>query len=451
MVTLGLLAAGTMGVGASAVAGIDDTESIPPTCAADGVAGATLSLARGVELALCSNAEIQSAAAAVLVRAAQLGEARSEYWPTLTASTAELHEQTRYPGSSVPTAHDNALTVYGALSWRLFDFGGRAADTRASSKLLEVAMQTHDATIQKVLGGVVEAYFDAVTAKGLLGSKQDTETLARATLASAQRRLQQGNGAQSDELQARTALARASLDANRAAANYTKALAVLTYSVGLRPGASYTVPDDANVPTSDDDRSLEAWLNEARQHHPALNAARADVEAAEAQVEAAKSRGRPTLDLQANYYENGFPEQGLATTRQRDTTVGIAINIPLFDGFLNRYRVKEAEANVRYKEAALLDTERSTLTGIIRAYADAKAAAADLRDSQNLLDTAQAASASSQRRYEVGATDIVELLNTRAALADARQERVRSLAEWRSARLRLLATSGTLTEAATTP
>ena len=52
---------------------------------------------------------------------------------------------------------------------------------------------------------------------------------------------------------------------------------------------------------------------------------------------------------------------------------------------------------------------------------------------------------------EVSAADILELLNTQMALADARQERVRSLADWRSARLRLLATSGILSNDALDP
>jgi outer membrane protein len=41
----------------------------------------------------------------------------------------------------------------------------------------------------------------------------------------------------------------------------------------------------------------------------------------------------------------------------------------------------------------------------------------------------------------------VELLNAQAALADARTERTRSLAEWHSARLRLLAAAGVLDSA----
>jgi outer membrane protein len=413
-------------------------------CQLEGIPNAILSLARAVDLALCNNADIQSAAATVRVRAAQLGEARSEYWPTLTVSATELRENTRYPGAATSSTTDSALTMYGTLNWRLFDFGGRAGDSLAASKLLEAALGTRDATIQKVLGSVVEAYFDAVTAKALLNTKTEDAAIAAETLASAERRLQRGDGAQSDALQAKTALVRATLDTNHARGSYQTSLAVLAYSVGIPTGTPYSVPDEADTPTTVDEKSLSVWLDDARQRHPAILAARADVEVAQAQVISARSSGRPTIDFQANYYANGFPEQGLATARQRSATVGISVTVPVFDGFLNRYKVHEARATVSVKEAALVYTERVTLTEIVKAYSDATAAMANLRESQSLLQAAEASETSSKRRYESGATDILEVLSTQAALADARQERVRCLADWRSARLRLLATSGIL-------
>jgi outer membrane protein len=416
-------------------------------CQFDGIQDGELSLARAVDLALCSNADIQSAAATVRVRAAQLGEAHAEYWPTLTGTATQLRETTQYPGTSIPPSTDSALTLYGALNWRVLDFGGRNADSRAARELLQVALGSQDATAQKVLGTVVEAYFDAITAKALLSSKAEDETLARDTVSSAERRLRRGDAAQSDILQAKTALARATLDSNRARGSYEKSLAVLGYSVGLPTGIVFTVPDDIVASTAEADKSLVAWLNDARHSHPAIVAARADVEAAKAQVVSARSAGRPTVDFQANYYANGFPQQGLATTRQRNSTVGIAITVPLFDGFLTRYKVREAQASVSLKEATLIDTERVTLTEIVKSYYDATAAAGNLQVSKDLLDSASSSLASSRRRYESGAADILELLNAQGALADARQERVRSLADWRSARLRLLATSGVLTNA----
>ncbi|KVL54574.1 hypothetical protein WT00_10260 [Burkholderia territorii] len=55
---------------------------------------------------------------------------------------------------------------------------------------------------------------------------------------------------------------------------------------------------------------------------------------------------------------------------------------------------------------------------------------------------AEAALTSARNRYALGAGDILELLSAQAALADARQERVRTLAEWEAARLRLFASAG---------
>ena len=421
-----------------------DEAAWPASCSFSDIPNHELSLVRAVDMALCSNADIRSASASVRVRVAQLGEARAEYLPTLSASATELHEITSYPGSHTSATTDTAIALYGVFNWRLFDFGGRHADSKAAAKLLEVALGTRDATVQKVLGSVVEDYFDAVTAKALVSSDSESETLAAQTLASAERRLAQGTAAQSDSLQARTAVARARLATNRARSSYQTALALLAQAVGLPTGTPYFVPDDVVTPTAEDDRGLDAWLDDARSKHPAIVAARADVEAAQAQVTSARSSGMPTIDLQANYYANGFPQEGLSATRQRDTTVGIAITIPLFDGFLNRYKVHEAEATVGLKEAALIDTERTTLTEIVKAYSDATTAVANVRDSQTLVEVAQASQESSKRRYESGAADIIELLTAQRALSDARQEQVRSLADWRSARLRLLATSGLL-------
>jgi len=124
-----------------------------PNCPSEPFSDNELTLVRAVDLALCSNAEIQSAAAAVRIRAAQLGQARAPYWPTLTASATELRESTQYPASHSSSTTDTATTVYGALSWRLLDFGGRRADVRAASRLLEAAFASQDATIGRVASG----------------------------------------------------------------------------------------------------------------------------------------------------------------------------------------------------------------------------------------------------------------------------------------------------------
>lgn len=407
----------------------------------------SLSLAEAVDLALCNNAEIRVAWANIRVQAAAVGGARSAYWPSLFVSASELNERAGYPGKVVPATNSTGKTVYGSFDWRLFDFGGRSARYHAAQSLLAAAVASRDATIQQVLGTVVQAYFEAITAKASLADRVESESIASDTLASAQRRQLGGAAAQNDTLQARAALERATLERNRADADESKARAVLAYNIGVGAAGNLRLPDDLNAHSVSEEKDLAEWMKVAERQHPAIVTARAAVHAARDEVVSARSEGRPTIDLTANYYQNGFPNQGFASTNVRAATVGLTITVPLFDGFLTHYNVEQAQAVVKVREGQLRATRRETLLAVVQTYADAQSALRNLDVSEDLLRAAQAAFESSQRRYAQGAADIVELLNAQAALADARTERTQSLAAWSSARLRLLASAGVLDRA----
>ncbi|MFY8080254.1 MAG: TolC family protein, partial [Limnohabitans sp.] len=79
---------------------------------------------------------------------------------------------------------------------------------------------------------------------------------------------------------------------------------------------------------------------------------------------------------------------------------------------------------------------------VVKAHADTLSSIENLQTSNLLLEAANASRQSSQKRYDNGVADVLELLSTQNALADAQQERVRCLSEWRSSNLRLLASTG---------
>jgi outer membrane protein len=309
-------------------------------------------------------------------------------------------------------------------------------------------MASRDGVIQKTFGAVINAYFGGVTAQALVNDKGEEEGVARDTLLSAQHREAQGRGAQSDTLQATAALAKISLDKNRAVGTFDKALADLGYLLGVAPNTPIALPQNLDQATSAEAQDLHAWLVETERSHPDIVVARAALDAAREQVNEARSGGRPTLDLTANYYQNGYPYQGLTNTNTGQTTIGITITVPVFDGFATHYKVAGAQALVKEKEAELADAERSTLMGVMDAYADAQSSLRNPRASEDLLGAAQAAFQSSQRRYANGAAEITELLAAQATWADAKGERVRCLADWHAARLMLLTNAGQLNRAA---
>jgi outer membrane protein len=417
-----------------------DTTPVP--CSAGKDFSRPLALSEAVDLALCHNPQIRSVWANIKVQAGAVGEARATYLPSLTGSLGQTNDQINYSDSRYPDTDVNRTTGQGTLTWRLFDFGGRAANYQAAESLLAAALANHNAALQKALAAVIQAYFDAITTRAALVAKIAGEEIARATLHSATNHEEKGVGSRSDTLQATTALAKASLDKNRAQGEYAKALSVLGYILGISPNTAILLPEELEESIGENDKALSQWLEEAQRNHPAILAARNQFEAAQQRVTVAQSAGLPSLGFTGSYYQNTRPGDAVTSTEAQEITVGLTLSIPIFDGFATTYKVRGAQAQVEQKEAALADTEHQIAMEVIKAHADAATALHNLEISATLLEAAQSALTVSQRRYDKRAADIMEILNTQAALADARKERILCLAEWRSTRLRLLASAG---------
>jgi outer membrane protein len=403
-----------------------------------------LALGDAVDLALCNSPQLQQTWAAIKQQASVLGEARAAYFPTLTASVSKLHSETTYPDFAASNSYQNGHTASASLNWRLFDFGARAANRLAAEETLNAALASHDAALQKTIGAVISSFFDAVAAKAAMDASSRASALAQKTLEATKRREARGAAAAGDTLQATTALAKAQLASQRSGGDYRKALSVLLYTLGLAPGSNVQLPSEPAPVPKDALSDLHLWLSQAQQRHPAIVAARAQWEAAKARVTLAKDEGLPTIELTGNLYRNGYPNQGLQATRSTTSTIGFMLTIPIFDGFSQRYKVKEAQAQAEQVEAQLHDTEHQVLMELVKAYADAQAALANLDASLVLQQAATAAVASAKKRYDRGAADVFEMLSSEQALAEAEQERLRCVVEWNSARLRLRASAGVL-------
>ena len=408
-----------------------------------------LTLAQAVDTALCNSPQARSAWASIKVQAAQVGEARAAYLPTVNLGMSQLQDKTSYPESQFVVNTDRSSeSQFATLSWRLLNFGGREANRRSANALLEAAIASHDAVLQKALLNVVMAYFDVQTAQAAKDAKARAQELANTTLQTAQRRESRGAGAQSDTLQASTALARVELDSSRALGAYDKAMTSLMVAMGLPPTSNplrtLILDNDLQDDAVDLGRELQSWLELASDQHPAIVAARNQLQAAQEKLAFTRSEGLPTVDFTQSLYINGRPNQGLATSQSEQSIIGFNLNIPLFDGFARTYKVRGAQALVEVKEAELQDTQNQTLSDVAKAHADASAALRNLGASKRLQDSAINALESVQRRFERGVVDVLELLNVQAALVDAQLERIQSLAEWRSARLRLVASAGML-------
>jgi outer membrane protein len=111
-----------------------------------------LTLSDAIDLALCHNPQLQSAWGGIKVHAAQLGEAKAAYFPTLNAGVSHVEQKNQYSEAQFQVNSNRTIqSRYYTLTWRLLDFGGRDANRRSANALLEAALASHDAILQKTI------------------------------------------------------------------------------------------------------------------------------------------------------------------------------------------------------------------------------------------------------------------------------------------------------------
>lgn len=442
-------------------------DSVPPTAAnhmvdtapgADGCAGNSrvdLTLLEIVSGALCHNPKTQEAWADVKVQAAQVGVSKAAYLPTLNGTLGETKDSSTSRGSSsdpfVVQSNSHYQSAALTLNWVLYDFGARSASVDYAQSKLASALAGQNTALQQVFASTVKDYYAALVAQKDQQATQEIEANAKQVLDAATLRVSHGVAAVSDQLQAQTAYLQASFNRNKAQGDCLAAVGQLAIDMGRRPNMPLHLHDSSDLATPDmtSTDSVDELLKTAQQRHPSLVAARADLDAARANVRMVSAQGRPTISFVGHYnYDNqpqssGVGQQYLDDT-VRDRSVAIQVNIPIFEGFTRTYQVRGAEAQVEGKEASLSDAELQVASSVWSDYQSLQVGTQNVRTSQQIYDSAQQAFDAAQARYAKGVTGIVEVITTQTALANAQQQKISAFADWQNARIQLASSLGSL-------
>ncbi|MDP2878112.1 MAG: TolC family outer membrane protein [Sulfuricella sp.] len=166
---------------------------------------------------------------------------------------------------------------------------------------------------------------------------------------------------------------------------------------------------------------MTKWVAQAEQQSPQIAIQRAALEIATQEVERNRGGHYPTLDLVAGYSQNSnssYLVSGTVTSQ----TVGLQLNLPIFQGGSVNSKVREALAN---KEKARQDLElgnrqaalqtRQAFLGVTSGLAQVKALEQALVSSQSSLD-------STRLGQEVGVRTNVDVLNAQQQFYTAKRD-----------------------------
>ncbi|MNG79170.1 Outer membrane protein TolC precursor [compost metagenome] len=410
-----------------------------------------LSLGVVIEEVLCHDPLTRQAWAEARALAAQVGVARSAYLPRLGASSAitfarnhtNYKQMEDYSTEGYQRRLENRLN----LSWVLFDFGRREATLRNAHQLLVAANASKDSQLQQTFMQVAQLYYYTLAAQDSQRAAQQVTALAAENLKDASAKYEAGAAALSDCLQAQTAYTQAMLSEVREQGVVRSAQGQIALRMGLPPETPITLTAGlARVPDRNFVDDVEALLAQASEGHPLLIAARAKLEAAKATVKQQEAAGRPSISFVASvsYAQAQQSAAYYGDSRIRDNSVGLQIDIPLFEGFERTYQVRSARARVDASKAELAEVEQRIALELWASYQALVVETQALETTKKWVEQAVQALQVVQGRYRSGVGSMTELLNATTAYASAEQQNIRTLNNWHVARLRLAASLGRL-------
>ncbi len=401
--------------------------------------GRPLTLAQLSALALHNNPSTRAAWEKLRAQAALLGQAESAWWPTLDLNVPLTRSQSATAsGANVPP--QNTLKPNLTLSWLVWDFGQTQASVDASRAQLNAAVFTQNSSVQSVLSGVQQAYYQLLGDRALVESYIETLASARAALQAAEAKHRAGQATIADVYQARASVA--SAQATLAAGEQTVAsdAGVLASAVGLPLDTRLRLaPLDLSMPPKLRD-SVQVLMEQALRANPTLQSTRSQVDAARADLRAAQRSGLPSISFGATQTWRAQNEQ----TPSRQYSIGLTLTVPLFSGFKIHYEEAQARAALAEARANLDAGVQSTQLRVWQDYYAFRSATAALPSARAQLDNALKALDAVRAQYRVGLATMQDLLSAQTTVTSARVAVTRDAIDSYMALANLSASIGTL-------
>lgn len=372
--------------------------------------------------------------------AGAVGLSQSAYYPYLAASAAAGYDRVFIPFPTLrvgPTPTEVTIFSGGTLTaeaaaegaalnmkWLLFDFGARKAMVTEAREKLMAANIGFNAVHQQIVFAVTQRFYDFDTARQQVAAAESSLQAAKTIVEATQARFAHGLATKPEVLQADGQSAHALFDLETAQGQLSDAQVALVESLGIRPTTELHVVAASDKPIPESyDSSLDAMIDRALSQRPDLLAKLASVRVARAQVKQARAEYYPKVALQGNvgYSQldvsiNGSPFFG---AHEPVYGVGVAIDLPIFDGFARRNKLRIAESGLKAAESDLASSRDAAVREVWTAYTDFKTALQKLDSAKLLLSASQSAFDASLEAYRHGLGTYVEVMNAQRDLTAA--------------------------------
>lgn len=387
--------------------------------------GAKIGLQDAIAIALRQSVLVKQSENALASSTNGVSQARNAFLPTLALNTSSARSVGRAGTSSIGSSTSQSLNTGLSSSLTVFD-GLRNVNELRQAKL-DVTANTGDLTRarQTAVYTVASNYLTLATAEGQLAVQKQNLAAQEAQEAQLQKLVTAGARSISDlyQQQATTAAARAGI----VSAEHDVELARITLiqMLQLDPRGSYdfVAPTVGDVSGSVPKYDLDSLLSRAFASRTDLAAEQTRVEAAAVGTRAAGASRLPTVSLNTSYNAsyNSAAAKALGTQldQNRGGSLSLAVSFPLFDRGATSTAVQQARIQEDNARLALADQRQAVALDVRRAWLTLESTRQQLTVALAQQKAADLAVSTTQARYQVGTSTLLELTQARASQLQA--------------------------------
>ncbi len=387
-----------------------------------------------VRIALSRHPLVNKADAETRAAEARRGQARSAYYPTVGV-TAEYSRARSLSAQSRLSRTTENEAVEGTLTQVLADFGRRSASVDRAGALRDAFRESGRSVRQDVAFAAKVAYFDVLRTARILAVQKETVAQRESLVNQSRAYYDAGIRARIDVARSEANLYQARADLASAGSALKVARITLLQRMGIDWPPDYDLSyTEAAGETAG---SLAEWVTEAEGNRPELRSLLAQERAAENAVSAARAGHNPVLTGAGGY---GYAADDLPL--QQNYSVSVQLAFPVFAGFLVHNQVMEAEALLASARAAVTDERRAVRLEVEQAALAVQETSQRIEARRKEKDASDENLRLATARYQVGAGDIIEMIDAQVQAARSDTTLIEALYDREVAAARLLRAIG---------
>jgi len=338
----------------------------------------------------------------------EYGRGHDEVWLPVAASI--------YGPAAVNKTHDDRSPDQEAVQIKqeLWDGGRAYSDVTHSKWAVANGRAILTSTEQTVLGGVVQAYYDLYRDQKILAIQQEFVKSLRDEKKAADARYGVKDVTRTDVAQSEARLARGIADLRQFEGNLETSRSAFILASGLIPGE---LSDPPPVPTNLVPKNVDDALAQV-ENNPDLRAAVFAEKAAEADIDTAESGLMPDLSVVATGSHTNHTDY--TQTQLTTGTVVLSLNVPLYDGGIASARTRIAKHTFGQRRLTT-DLQRiRTVDAIKRSWQNLQSNNARIVSLEENERADLVALDGVQQELKVGSRTVLDELNARQEVLDAR-------------------------------